>query len=121
MLTVNEGGSKLDTCSIPDEYIGRPYSEFRSFIGNTDQHIPLGILENTGSANKMKMEALRDAQKTSDVSRLVSNLHDVKNMEVNRPVLQPADSYIIPNHAMGIVLIKSGESEVSEPGAASGR
>ena len=116
MLALPDGGSKLDTCEIPERFVGQAYSEFKSFISGTGRKISLGILEKTGSANKMKMEALREAQKTSDVSRLVANLRDVKNMEVNKPVLQPEDDYIIPKHAMGIVLAKHDASRVLEPG-----
>ena len=50
------------------------------------------------------MEALREAQKTSDVSMLISNLHDAKDLEVNKPVLIPGDDYAIQKNSMGIIL-----------------
>ena len=52
----------------------------------------------------MKMEALREAQKTTDISRLVQNLQDVKDMSVNNPFFAPDHSYIIRSHSMAIVL-----------------
>jgi len=64
----------------------------------------IGILSNTGSPNAMKIEALRDAQKTSDVSQLISNMQKVKGLEVNQPVLLPPDDFTIQKHAMAIVL-----------------
>ncbi len=111
LLHRDAGGARINTCVIPSEYVGRPYSDFKAYIDSTSQQITLGILENTGSPNRMKMEALREAQKTSDVSRLVTNLTEVKNLEVNKPVLQPRDDYIVPRHAMGIVLERSREKE----------
>jgi voltage-gated potassium channel len=85
--------------------LGRP-------LGNTkrswadQQNLLLGILENTGSPRGMKLEALREAQKTSDVSLLVNNLQKAKGLEVNKPVFLPADDYIIQPHSKAIVLEK---------------
>ncbi len=104
LLHASLGGSRINTCNIPKEYVGRPYGDFKRFMETDDERIPLGILENTGSPNQMKMAALREAQKTSDVSRLVSNLTDVKKLEVNRPILQPDAAYLVPAHAQAIVL-----------------
>jgi len=104
LLFKQDGGARLDTCEIPQEYVGKTYGELRSYVTGRDGSVLLGILENTGSANMMKLQALRAAQKTSDVSRLVSNLTEVKKLEANKPVLQPEDDYIIQSHSMGIVL-----------------
>ena len=52
----------------------------------------------------MKIEALRNAQKTSDVSKLVANLQGVKGLEVNKPVFLPPDDYGLNKHALAIVL-----------------
>ena len=109
------GGARINTCEIPREYVGRPYSDLKAFIDSTSEQITLGLLENTGSPNMMKMEALREAQKTSDISRLVTNLTEVKNLEVNRPVLRPDDDYVVPGHAMGIVLERTREKEEVKP------
>ncbi len=106
LLDIESGGSKLVTRRIPDKYVGQPYAEYRESINTRDGSLTLGILENTGSPNRIKMQALREAQKTSDVSRLVSNLTDVKMMEANKPVLQPADDYLIQKYSMGIILEK---------------
>ena len=105
LLDTEMSGSQLTTCVIPEEYVGQPYVRFRDFKFSSSC-LPLGVLENAGSPHAMKIEALRAAQQTSDVSRLVSNLHEVKSLEVNKPVLHPADDYIVPRHAMGIVLEK---------------
>jgi voltage-gated potassium channel len=107
LLDVERGGSKLTTARIPDRFIGKPYSDYMHYVNTRGGALSLGILENTGSPNKIKMQALREAQKTSDVSRLVSNLTAVKMMEANRPVLLPAEGYTVQENSMGIILEKT--------------
>lgn len=98
-------GSRLVTQRIPEEFISRTYGEYRQSHHNGDgKKLLLGLLTNTGSPNAMKMEALRDAQKTSDVSQLIANMQKVKGLEVNQPVLLPPDGYEIQRHSLAIVL-----------------
>ena len=74
----------LKTMEIPSKFIGQEYVEFLKEVGKTGL-VVLGVLENAVPVNIMKMEALREAQKTTDISRLVQNLQDVKEMSVNNP------------------------------------
>jgi len=104
LLAGENGSARLSTAAIPREYVGKSYSQYRSGFQTAENSILLGILENTGTPNRMKMEALRNAQKTSDVSALVSNLQKVKELEVNRPLFVPPDDYLIQPHSMAIVL-----------------
>ena len=104
LLTSDQSGSKLLTEPIPQRFVNGSYGEFRQSFGESGTRLLLGILENTGSPNKMKMEALRDAQKTSDVSQLVSNLQKVKGLEVNSPVFLPEDEHTVQRHSLAIVL-----------------
>jgi len=104
----SETNSKLSTFEIPDDYLGKPFGDYRSSFTGEDSTILLGVLENTGSPHQVKVEALREAQKTSDISRLVNNLQKVKGLEVNLPVLVPPDDYIIQKHAKAIILERVG-------------
>jgi len=104
MLASDQSNSKLATFAIPEEFTGKTYGEYKSAFNVFDNSILIGILENTGSPHRVKMEALREAQKTSDVSRLVNNLQKVKGLEVNRPFLVPPDDYVIQKHSKAIVL-----------------
>ncbi len=110
LLSQKEDGAKISTIHIENKYLGRPFSEYRKGIIESSVII-LGLLENTGSPNKMKMEALRAAQKTTNVSELVDNLKNVKDLEVNKPVFVPDDDYIIKKHTLAIVLEKLNEPE----------
>lgn len=110
LLSQRENGSRLRTVDIEEKYFDKPFLEYKE--GETEApYIVLGLLENTGSPNKMKMEALRAAQKTSNISQLVDNLQSVKDLEVNKPHFAPSNDYIIKRHSQAIVLEKIYESE----------
>jgi voltage-gated potassium channel len=106
LMSPEKGSAKLATCPIPDKFVNKSYSELKAHINQHDTQVLLGILENTGSPNKMKIHALREAQKTSNISMLVSNLQEVKALKVNNPVFLPGDEYVIKGNSMGIVLVK---------------
>jgi voltage-gated potassium channel len=104
LLKSSESESHLLTVEIPTDYVGKTYHDYRSSLPAGTNRVLIGLLENTGSPHRMKMLALREAQKTSDVSRLINNLQKVKELEVNRPVFVPKDEYVIQRHSLGIVL-----------------
>lgn len=104
LLSDEKGNTRLYTEPIPEQFIDRPFEQYRVHAASLPRAIVLGILENTGSPVHMKLESLREAQKTSDVSQLVSNLQRAKGLEVNRPVLAPSDSYRIQRYSQAIIL-----------------
>lgn len=105
LLSNDLSGTRLVTTPVPGEYIGRSFGEYRESL-ELPNGVLLGVLENTGSPNRIKIEALREAQKTSDVSKLVNNLQKVKGLEINKPVLVPQDEYVLQNYAKAIILEK---------------
>lgn len=104
MLNQEESTSHLATQEIPATFVNGEYAAFKARFTSQSSRLLLGVLENTGLPGKMKMEALREAQKTSDVSQLINNLQQVKGLEVNKPVLLPPDDYTIQQHSLAIVL-----------------
>ena len=105
LLGQGRSGSRLVTHPIPPSFVSRTYGDYRrSHEAGDSRRLVLGLLTNTGSPNALKIEALREAQKTSDVSQLITNMQKVKGLEVNQPVLMPPDDYEIQNHSMAIVL-----------------
>ena len=104
LLSSDEGDSRLSTVGIPEEYQGKTYGDYKEAFGAFKNSLLIGILENTGSPHRVKIEALREAQKTSDVSMLVNNLQKVKGLEVNRPFLVPPDDYVLKRHSRAIIL-----------------
>ncbi|MFP4113019.1 MAG: ion channel [Spirochaetota bacterium] len=105
LLGQGHSGSRLLTLPIAPSFVSKTYGEYRHSLRDEDgRRLLIGLLTNTGSPNAMKMESLREAQKTSDVSQLIANMQKVKGLEVNRPVLLPPDDFEIQKHAMAIVL-----------------
>ena len=103
LLTQSSGTSRLTTEAVPEDVINHTYADLKTRFVDSDR-VLLGVLENTGSPNRMKIEALREAQKTSDVSQLITNLQKVKGLEVNRPLFLPADDHPIQRYTQAIVL-----------------
>ncbi len=105
LLGQGRSGSRLLTLAIPSDFVSRTYGEYRqSQPDSGGRRLLIGLLTNTGSPNALKIEALREAQKTSDVSQLISNMQKVKGLEVNQPVLLPPDDFEIQKHSLAIVL-----------------
>ncbi len=104
LLSHETSNTYLKTLNIPGEFVNKPFVEYQQKFSDFKNRLVLGVLENTGSPNKMKIEALREAQKTSDVSQLVNNLQKVKGLEVNKPIFLPSGEYIIQSHSQAIVL-----------------
>ncbi len=98
------GGVRMATPIVPAGWVGRNFNELREHYFVTHNKVLIGILENSGSPKKLKLDALREAQKTSNVSLLVQNLTRVKSLEPNKPVLLPDGDYILPRHSRAIVL-----------------
>jgi voltage-gated potassium channel len=69
-----------------------------------DNSILIGILENTGNIFHRKREALREAQKTPDITRLVANLQAVKELRGNQPVFNPGPDYVIKLNSRAILI-----------------
>lgn len=110
----------LCTKPVPQEYIGKPFKDLRDGIEDTHHCIVLGILENIGNYYDRKKEALKEAQKTPDISKLVRNLATVKEMENNRPHLNPPEDYPIPGNAHVILIEKRKETHAHRQPAAAG-
>ena len=74
------------------------------FESQFSKAIMIGILENTGNAFRIKDTALRQAQKTPDVKKLVQNLKDVKQIKCNHPVFNPGQDYQVLDGSLAIVI-----------------
>ncbi len=103
LLDVRSGVS-IFTPDIPDNFIGKTYGSLFDHYLKRNRTILIGILENTGNFFSRKTEAIREAQKTPDISTLVDNLRTVKTLSANEPVLNPATDYIIKKYTKAIVI-----------------
>ncbi len=99
-----ECGASISTREIADTYVGKSYSELVSHFGKTGSGVLIGLLENTGNFFLRKKVALEEAQKTPDISLLVTNLKEVKTLTPNQPVLNPDGEYVIKKYSKAIVI-----------------
>jgi voltage-gated potassium channel len=103
-------GGGLATVPVPDGFVGRTFGELADHLRRESGRLAIGLVENTGHALAIKREALRAAQKTEDVSQLLDNLREVRELVPNRPVLNPPPDYAVPRHALAVVIGAEGRS-----------
>jgi voltage-gated potassium channel len=96
--------ASIDTIEIPKNYIGKTFNDLFTYLLEKNHSILIGILENTGNFFERKKDALREAQKTPDISKLVDNLKMVKELIANQPIINPKPSYIIKNYSRAIII-----------------
>jgi voltage-gated potassium channel len=102
LLDVSQG--RLTTSNFPTRFVGDTFASLRRYFEEVDRSILIGVLENTGNIFQRKREALREAQKTPDISRLVANLQAVKELQGNRPVFNPSPDYQIKPYSRAILI-----------------
>jgi voltage-gated potassium channel len=113
----------ITTHSITDALVGKTYPELKAdFERRHPYSVVIGVLENTGNSHTIKELALRQAQKTPDMGKLVQNLRSVKEMKCNHPVFTPGAGYVMREGSMAIVIetrmAKEGELNVPRAEAA---
>ncbi len=99
-----DSSSRIMTVEFPDNFISKTFKEIKDYFENLDGTVVIGILENTGNIFLQKKKAMKDAQKTPDISKLVSNLHNIKTMVANKPVLNPNPNYVLKKNCKAIVI-----------------
>ncbi len=103
-LLNNDEGDTLKLEPLPDCLINHPFSEIVETY-KTDRHaIVIGIVENMGIEREFKQNALSEAQKTPDISKLVKNLKGIHVMERNRTLINPDSNYVVQKNS-GLILI----------------
>lgn len=103
LLNVNADVS-ITTVEIPRKLIGKTFSELSIYFTEKDRSILIGLLENTGNFYMRKKEALTEAQKTPDISKLVDSLKMVKTLIPNLPVINPEPAYEVKKYTMAIII-----------------
>jgi voltage-gated potassium channel len=106
-LLTKESGARIATLAFPDSFIGKTYGDLCAFAAARQEGTLIGILENTGNIVSRKQEALREAQKNPDITRIIPELKTVKALTANNPVINPPAQYQIKKHSVGIVIAGS--------------
>jgi voltage-gated potassium channel len=95
----------ITTHPVPENMIDIAYPDFKARYEAVNLHcVVIGVLENTGNSHRIKEQALRQAQKTPDMSRLVQNLRSIKELKCNHPVFKPDAEYVVKEGSMAIVI-----------------
>ncbi len=110
LLNVNADVS-IDTVDFPKKYLGRRFVELSEYYKARGNSILIGLLENTGNFYMRKKEALEEAQKTPDISKLVDSLKMVKTLLPNLPVINPEPDYEIKKYSMAITIESRSKSK----------
>lgn len=95
---------KIKVMDIQEGWLGKSFGELAESVRKAGNGILIGLLENTGNFYQRKKEAINEAQKTPDISRLVFNLKKVKELSANQPIILPISDYIILKGSKMIVL-----------------
>jgi voltage-gated potassium channel len=101
---LNVEGGRLITKNFPGRFVGDSFANLSSYFMEGESGILIGVLENTGNIFLRKREALHEAQKTPDISRLVANLQEVKELRGNLPVFNPGPDYLIKSYSRAILI-----------------
>jgi voltage-gated potassium channel len=101
---LNLEGGRLITKDFPGHFVGDSFANLSSYFMEAGGGILIGLLENTGNIFQRKREALREAQKTPDISKLVANLQEVKELRGNLPVFNPGPDYQIKSYSRAILV-----------------
>ena len=105
--------ARIRTIPIPSEFVGKPFYDVRVYYNDRYDANCIGLIENVGSYWKYKKEAIRDAQKTPDISELINNLHAVKTMENNYANIHPDDEYVIPKNSYAVLIMRTHKKATS--------
>ncbi len=103
-LLSEEEGTGITISDINAGFIDKTFGELSDWYRDNSREILVGLLENTGNFYQRKEEALGEAQKDPDISKIVENLKKVKELKSNRTVLAPGRSYHIRKHCRAIVI-----------------
>ncbi|MFN3411634.1 MAG: potassium channel family protein, partial [Exilispira sp.] len=99
-------GSQLKSEMISDRFIGKKYKELFDEYLNKNL-LPIGIIENAGNVFLRKKKALKEAQKTPNMEKLVKNLKRIKTLRANDPFFNPPFDYIIKEDSAILYITKN--------------
>lgn len=100
----NGDGVSVQIAPIGEQWTGKTFGELFSWYKKEQNILLLGVLENMGVEKELKHQILSEAQKSTNYGEIIQNLKSVKNMETNRPHLNPGDDYVLGKNMGAIIL-----------------
>lgn len=102
-----KSGAHITSVPVPETLHGSTYQAMKEALESTHKNwLVVGILENSGNSHTIREIALRRAQQTPDVAKLVANLQSVKELRCNQPVFHPSPEHKMTEATMAIVIAK---------------
>ncbi len=95
---------------IPGGLIGQTFADLQRRYLDREGVMLVGLVENVGSPLQIKREALREAQKTPDVSHLVNRLREAKQVQPHHPVLCPPAGHVLKPRSLAVVVRRQPEN-----------
>lgn len=97
--------SKISTVPLPTFLFGKSYHETKVILEQNNPNLcVVGVLENYGSQQTIKEQALRKAQLTPDIHQLVTNLQGVRDIRCNNPIFNPPSNFLLKEGTLLIVI-----------------
>ncbi|MBD3322787.1 MAG: transporter [Chitinivibrionales bacterium] len=96
--------ARIKTIDFPESLVGKTYEQLLEHFRKNQTLQLVGLLENTGNIMLRKKEALREAQKNPDISKLVPELRNVKTLIANEPIINPPLDYGIKRYTKAIAI-----------------
>ncbi len=122
-LLDSAAGAHITSVDIPESLHGSSYQAVKAALEKDHPHwLVVGLLENSGNSHTIREIALRRAQQTPDVAKLVANLKTVKTLRCNQPLFHPSLDHRVNETAMAIVIAtRSKTGEVLEKSVGTNR
>ena len=99
----NGNGISIQILPVAREWREKTYAELAKHYKEKGT-LALGVLENMGAEATIKHETLSDAMKSSNYGEIIQKLKTVKDAELNHPLLNPPDDYVLGRN-MGVIVL----------------
>jgi len=100
----NGNGISIQILPVEQEWRDRTYAELAAYCKKEKGILTLGVLENMGAEKTIKHSILSDAMKSSNYGEVIQKLKTVKDAELNHPLLNPPDDYVLGRN-MGLIVL----------------
>ncbi len=112
---LNRGDDALLSLESIDKKIeGESFADISKRYKEEKDEIVIGVIENMGAEITLKKEAIDEAQKTPDMSSLIKNLREVRELEKNKAVINPNDNYIFKKNSALVIIKKAILNDIEE-------
>ena len=108
-----DSGAFFGFDEIPAALVGKTFADLARRYLDKEGVMLVGLVENVGSPLQVKREALREAQKTPDVSHLVNRLREAKMVQPHHPVLCPPAGHLLRPRSLAVVVRRTREEQAA--------